>query len=200
MMFSFWVGLRTERGEIKPKNFWVVRGVDAFIQQIGTILCIPLCFGGGVTFDDWLWAFFSGVTPCVAQVKNYMDFSAAESTRTHKPSQAAKYLWIVLLVVPWIAVIVFACFCDEVLFDWGPVGKKCRWLDGVEGWLGWSYFIMVIVGVMQRMWIRRLRGIEKPSNMLMDIGWMCLCPSVAIYQALKEPRDIVKLDDEEEVD
>lgn len=199
MMFSFWVGLRTERGEIKPKNFWAVKGVDAFGQLVGTFFCLPCCFGGGATMNDWLWAASAAFFPCVPQVKTYLDFSAAENARTGKTSGFGKMFWIFMLVAPWIAVWVFSCFCEEnAMTAWGPVGKDCYWLDGVEGWLGWCYFVMVLIGVIQRGWVRSLRGIEKPSNTLMDIGCLCFCPSVAVFQALKEPRDIVKLDEEEE--
>jgi len=217
MCFSLWVGLRTEDGSIKPKNFWKTMGVDSLAHMVGTTLGIgamynaaapqdgaaywvPCMWDGGLSLPmDWVWAVLTIVFPCVTQVKNFLDFSAAEGRDYSSPlGMFQKLMWIFWLVAPWCTVMTFSFFCeDPAMGTWGPYSRGCKWLDGVEGLLGLFYSLMVMIGVMQRMWVRQLRGIEKPSNAMMDIAWMCFCPHVAIYQVLKEPREVVKMDEEE---
>jgi len=216
MVFSMWVGLRIEDGNIKPKNYWKSTGVDTIAHLVGSLLCVGCANQGGVeappslynslcccfwnaanTPLNWVWALVTVCFPCVTQSRNFLEFSASnESATGRRIGLFGKINWLFWIIAPWTTVGVFSFFCEET--GPGPIGKKCRYLDGVEGLFALFYCLTVMVGVMQRVWIRQLRGIESPSSIIMDAAWFCFCPTIAIYQAFREPRTVVNLGVDEE--
>lgn len=208
MCYSMWVGLRTEDGSIKPRNKWRTPGIDAFANLTFTCLCcVGLCNKSGYQsmgsfnrFCCWfwdagnspincLWVVVTTVFPCITQTKNYLEFERIDNSR-RVGAQIRKIVWIFMIIAPWVVVMILSQWCDKKMpTDVGPVVRECDDdFESVDGWVAVMFLVVVAVGVIQRGWIRQLRGIEKPANFITDACWFCFCPQVAIWQVAMEPR------------